>query len=58
MQVGMNGGIIVIIAIVLIGILATGLVVYYIRKGRAERDQVDAEASSTDRKSAPVDADE
>ncbi|MFC1602027.1 hypothetical protein ACFL3U_00505 [Pseudomonadota bacterium] len=45
MQVEMNGGIIVGIAIMLIGILAIGLVVYYIRKGREERarnNEVDA----------------
>jgi len=45
MQVEMNGGIIVAIAIVLIGILVIGLAVYYIRKGRAERAQANSEAS-------------
>ncbi len=58
MQVEMNGGIIVVIAVMLIGILATGLIVYYIRKGRAERSQANAESSSSDERSAAVDADE
>jgi len=59
MQVEMDGGIIVVIAVMLIGILATGLIVYYIRKGRAERrSQANAESSSSDEGSAAVDADE
>jgi len=37
MQVEMNGGIIVGIALMLIGVLAIGLIVYYVRKGREER---------------------
>ena len=44
MQVEMNGGIIVGVAIVLIGVLVIGLAAYYIRKGRAERSQAVSDA--------------
>jgi len=54
MQVEMNGGIIVGIAIMLIGVLVIGLLVYYIRKGRAERAQ-NAEADAHNRAPSAVD---
>jgi len=55
MQVEMSGGIIVSIAIMLIVIMSIGLVVYYIRKGRAERAQnTEADAPKA---SSVVDAD-
>ena len=52
----MNGGIIVAIAIMLIGVIGIGLIVYYIRKGRAERAQANAEKDTQDKASATVDA--
>ncbi len=55
MRVEMNGGAIVIVAIMLIGLLAIGLIVYYIRKGREEQAQANAEASASDEKSAAAD---
>ena len=47
MQVEMNGGIIVGIAIMLIGIMVIGLLVYYIRKAREEQAQVKPETSDS-----------
>ncbi len=55
MRVEMNGGAIVIVAIMLIGLLAIGLIVYYIRKGREEQAQANAGASASDEKSAAAD---
>jgi len=52
MQVEMNGGIIVGVAIMLIGVLAIGLIAYYIRKGREERTP----ASATDGETVVADA--
>ena len=56
MQVEMNGGIIVGIAIMLIGIMAVGLVIYYVRKGREERTQ-NNEANTSGRAPSAVDTD-
>ncbi len=56
MQVEMNGGVIVGVAIMLIGVLAIGLIAYYIRKGREERAQADAGVNATDDKSTAADA--
>ncbi len=57
MQVEMNGGIIVAIAIFLIGIMATGLAIYYIRKGREERAQKNAEVEASDNESSATNGD-
>ncbi len=58
MRVEMNGGAIVTVAIMLIGLLAIGLIMYYIRKGREERAKANAEANASDEKRAAADAEE
>jgi len=57
MQVEMNGGIIVAIAIILIGVMGIGLAVYYIRKGREEQRQENAEADASDNGSSATNTD-
>lgn len=56
MQVEMNGEIIVGIAIMLIGIMAIGLAIYYIRKGREERAR-NNEGDSSNRVPSAADMD-
>ncbi|MCF6354092.1 MAG: hypothetical protein L3J26_03155 [Candidatus Polarisedimenticolaceae bacterium] len=58
MRVEMNGWAIVTVAMMLIGLLAIGLIMYYIRKGREERAKASAEANASDEKRAAADAEE